>query len=124
MLGQRARRESQRVPVSVIVRCQRADRTKVGGKAYNLSTGGVAIKTNYPIRINDRFTVEFSVPTRESSITAEGEIVWRRFHGDSPGRNETLYTAGIKFLKLDEASRNLVREYSRSSETRLFMKKQ
>jgi hypothetical protein len=40
----------------------------------------------------------------------KGEVVWRQFHGDSSVQAEALFTAGIKFLNLEEASRTIIRE--------------
>jgi hypothetical protein len=32
----------------------------------------------------------------------KGQVVWRQFHGDSSVQEETLFTAGIKFLNLND----------------------
>ena len=40
----------------------------------------------------------------------KGEVVWRQFHGDTSGQVEALFTAGIKLINLEEASRTFIRE--------------
>lgn len=104
MQGQHTRRVCPRLPTSFLVHCQSADLTKIGGKAYNASAGGMAIKTNYPIRVGEELTVEFQVPDTPAPVKVAGEVTWRQFHGDSPGRAETLFTAGIKFLNPETIS--------------------
>ena len=74
----------------------------MGGKALNLSAGGIAIKTNCPICIGEQLTVEFVEPKTPNVRKVRGQVVWRQFHGDSPDQEETLFTAGIKFLNLND----------------------
>lgn len=116
---QQTRRQSVRVSISSIVICESADLAKFVGEAYNLSTGGIALRTNYPIRIREQFAAELLVPNDDNSLRVEGKVVWRRFHGDSPGQEETLFTAGINFLDLKEPSLTIIRDYIQSSTTSL-----
>jgi len=102
MQSQPNRRKYPRVPASFLVNCQQADLTRVGGKALNLSAGGIAIKTNCPICIGEQLTVEFVEPKTLNVHKVKGEVVWRQFHGDSSVQAETLFTAGIKFLNLND----------------------
>jgi hypothetical protein len=99
--GQPNRRQYPREPASFFVSCQQADLTRVGGKALNLSAGGIAIKTNCPICIGEQLTVEFVEPETLNVQKWKGQVVWRQFHGDSSDQEETLFTAGIKFLNLN-----------------------
>ena len=115
MEGQQIKGRGSHTPVSFLVRCQQADLTEVGGKAYNLGTEGIAIKTNCPIRIGDELAVEFHLPDTLKPLKLAGEVAWRQFHGDSPGQEETLFTAGIKFVELEEPLRTVIYEYTQSS---------
>jgi c-di-GMP-binding flagellar brake protein YcgR len=114
MQDQWNRRKYQRVPVFFLVSCQQADLTRVGGKAYNLSAGGIAIKTNCPVGPGEQLTVEFMEPKTLNVHKVQGEVVWRQFHGDTSEQVEALFTAGIKFLNLEEASRIFIRESTES----------
>ena len=89
----------------------------MGGKAFDLSTAGVAISTNYPIRIGEKITTEFVMPETNNSIKAVGEVVWRQFHGDTAGEHEALFTAGIKFLQINELHQTLISRYVGCSAT-------
>ena len=100
--GQPNRRQYPREPASFLVSCQQADLTRVGGKALNWSPVGIAIKTNCPIRVGEQLTVEFVEPKTLNVHKVKGQVVWRQFHGDSFVQAETLFTAGIKFLNLND----------------------
>jgi len=44
-------------------------------------------------------------------VSVTGEVAWRQFHRDVLEIGEPVYTAGIKFLTLDEPSRSLISDY-------------
>jgi hypothetical protein len=102
------RRVDPRVSVCFYVCCRYPDMIELRGAAYNLSAGGVAIKTNYPIGKGELLMVEFLAPTTFKPVRLEGQVAWRQFHGDTPSKGNTLFTAGIKFLDLAEPTRALL----------------
>ena len=108
-VDQHTRRKTLRVPVSCIVHLQQNDLNELAGKMFNLSAGGFGVKTNYPISIKERLTVAFHLPDTIGLVTGLGQVVWRQFHGDSPGHEKTIFTAGIKFLGLSKPSKKAVR---------------
>ena len=110
-----SRRKTPRIEVSSIVHLQQADLNETGGKIYNLSTGGMGINTNYPVARRERLTLAFHLPDTIGLVQAEGEVVWRQFNGDTPGHDGPLFTAGIRFLSLDQTSRKAVQDYIRIS---------
>lgn len=110
-----SRRETPRVEASSTVHLRQAGVNDVGGKIYNLSTGGIGIKTNYPIAKRELLALAFRLPDTIAPVQAQGEVVWRQFHGDTPGHKGRLFTAGIRFLSLDETSRKAVHDYIRIS---------
>jgi hypothetical protein len=104
------RRADPRVSACFYVCCRHPDMIELRGAAYNLSAGGVAIKTNYPIGKGELLIVEFPAPTTFKPVRLEGQVAWRHFHGDTPSEKNTLFTAGIKFLALAEPTRALLSE--------------
>ena len=102
MQSRQNRRKYPRMPASFLVNCDQADLTRVGGKALNWSPEGIAIKTNCPVSLGEQLTVEFVEPKTLNVHKVKGEVVWRQFHGDSSVQAETLFTAGIKFLNLND----------------------
>jgi hypothetical protein len=112
-----SRRKAPRVEISSTVHLQQVDLNETVGKICNLSTGGIGINTNYPIVRKERLTLVFRLPDTVGAVQAEGEVVWRQFHGDTPGHEGPLFTAGIRFLSLGEPSRKAVQDYIRISNT-------
>ena len=102
------RREDPRASVSFFVCCKHPDRIELRGAAYNLSVGGVAIRTNYPIGAGELLTLEFLEPTTFKPVRLEGQVAWRQFNGDTPSEEDALFSAGIKFLDLADATRVLL----------------
>ena len=100
--SQRNRRKYPREPASFLVNCQQADLTRMGGKALNWSPVGIAIKTNCPIRVGEQLIVEFVEPKTLNTHNIKGLVVWRQFHGDSSEQAEALFSAGIKFMNLND----------------------
>ena len=109
------RRKAPRVEVSSTVHLQQVDLNETVGRINNLSTGGIGINTNYPVARKERLTLAFHLPDTVGTVQAEGEVVWRQFHGDTPGHEGPLFTAGIRFLSLGEPSRKAVQDYIRIS---------
>jgi hypothetical protein len=103
MQSQRNRRKYPRVPASFLVNYQQADLTRGGGKAYNSSAEGIALKTNCPVSPGEQLTVEFVEPKTLNVHKVKGKVVWRQFHGDSSVQAEALFTAGINFLNLNDS---------------------
>ena len=109
--GEEQRRESHRLPVSFLVFCQQAEFVSIVAKAYNLSTEGIALKTNYPISNNEKLGMEFLIPNRSSHFRVLGEVMWRQFNGDTKGQQETLFSAGIKFVDIENSIRSAIEQY-------------
>jgi hypothetical protein len=115
MQNQSNRRKYPRVPVSFLIHCLKADLSRIGGKAYNLSEGGIAIKTNCPIHNGEQLTVELESGNIHK---AKGEVVWSQFHGDTVAQVGAMFTAGIKFLIFEGSFRTVVGEFIQESSSR------
>ena len=102
------RRADPRASVCFYVCCRHPDMIELRGAAYNLSVGGVAIRTNYPIGKEELLIVEFLEPKTFKPLRLEGQVAWRQFHGHKASKEDALFTAGIKFLDLAEPTRALL----------------
>ncbi len=118
MQNQSNRRKYQRVPVSFLINCLRADLSRIGGKVYNLSEGGIAIKTNCPVSKGEQLTVEFVESESGNVHKVKGEVVWSEFHGDTVAQVGSMFTAGIKFLINEGSFRTVVGEFIQQSSVR------
>ena len=115
MREQKDRRKAPRVPISLIARCCQEDLNEVGIRVCDLSTGGIGIKTNYPLSLKERMAVAFQLKDRLNTVLCEtGEVAWLQYHGNNPGREATFFTGGIKFLNLEEFSLVILHEYVQS----------
>ncbi len=115
MREQENRRNAPRVLISLIARCCQEDLNEVGIIVCNLSTGGMSIKTNYPLSVNEELEVAFQLPDRfKTVLCVSGEVAWLQNHGIIPGQETTCFTGGIKFLNLQESSLAILHEYVQS----------
>jgi hypothetical protein len=79
-------------------------------KTRNISIGGICITTlGKPLKVDDIFRLEFSLPGQEKMITSEGRVVWNRKALDG---GVTFYDNGIEFMGLSENYRAMIEEYS------------
>jgi len=114
MREQKNRRKAPRVPASLIARCCQKDLNEVGMRDRDLSIGGMGIKTNYPLSLKERLAVAFQLKNNLSKVLCvTGEVAWLQYHGDNPGREETFFSGGIKFLNLQESSVAILHKYVR-----------
>ena len=114
MREQKNRRKAPRVPASLIARCCQKDPNEVGMRVHDLSIGGMGIKTNYPLSLKERLAVAFQLKNNLSKVLCvTGEVAWLQYHGDNPGREETFFSGGIKFLNLQESSVAILHKYVR-----------
>jgi len=111
MQPQQTRRKTQRVPTSFVAYCLQDDLNEVATKVFNLSRGGMGIKTNYPISFKEQLSVVFHIPKTTNMVTVTGEVAWRQSRRDALKVGEPLYTAGFKFLTLGEPSRSYISDY-------------
>ncbi|UCG11623.1 MAG: PilZ domain-containing protein [Deltaproteobacteria bacterium] len=102
------RRASPRAPITLFVCCQQDGNTTWAGIAYNLSIGGIAIRTRYPVNVGERFRLEFLLPDTQDFVKVEGEVTWRKFHLGGSRLDEIFSTTGIKFLGLYESYRPIL----------------
>ena len=109
--GKQQRRKSRRLAVSLLVQCQQTDLTRIRAEAYNLSTEGIAIRTNSPVSKNEKLIMELFVPNRSNPFRVVGEVRWRQFHGDTKSQLKTLFSAGIKFMDIEDSIRSAIYQY-------------
>lgn len=76
-----------------------------------MSTEGIAIKTNYPVSKNEKLVMEIFVPNRSNPFRVVGEVRWGQFHGDTKSQLETLFSAGIKFMDIEDSIRSAIDQY-------------
>jgi uncharacterized protein (TIGR02266 family) len=105
-LAQQIPFESQRVPLErrITLKFQHRDGF-VNECAANISLKGMFITAWVPEPRGSVFLFEVQVADRQCLIHGVGEVVWVREAEESPDRPSGM---GVRFLKLDEASREVV----------------
>ncbi len=98
--------ESQRVPLErrITLKFQHRDGF-VNEYAANISLKGMFITAWVPEPCGAVFLFEVQVADRQRLIHGVGEVVWVREAEESPERPSGM---GVRFLKLDEASRRVI----------------
>ena len=115
MQEEQTRRKFTRASTSFIAYCCQENLNEVGIKVCNLSTGGMGIKTNYPLNLKERLAVAFQLPRSFNTVLCvSAEVVWLQPDGGPLGHNETLLTGGIRFRYLQESTHALLNEYTQN----------
>ena len=107
----RAKRQGPRVPVYMDVRVDLIDGAKVKGKAIDLNTEGISIKTDAPLFVKEEVTLEFLLPGTLSSIQLDGQVIWYRFNYRNKDESKLIHFSGVKFLNLPVDHRKLICDY-------------
>ena len=105
----RSKRAGLRVPVDFDVKCQVSGSPIFMGKAVNMSTGGIFVRTAVSIEAEARIGLEFLLPETLNSIQVQGKSVWSH---PSATEDENCQGTGIRFENLGEPFLSLIREYA------------
>ena len=109
-------RDSRRVPLARQVALDFEDfRGLLAEFSNNISMGGMFIESDSPKDPGEDFKFEFRLADGYRLIQGRGQVVWKRDVAEGPDAPAGM---GIRFLEIDEASRQLigrmVEEYERS----------
>ena len=74
-------------------------------RSLNESSGGLFIKTEYPLETGERIFVSIPIPNVDDPILVECEVVWNRKKRDAKGR---LVGMGVKFIDLSEHDQEIL----------------
>ena len=107
------RRQSLRVPITVI-------RARIGdgpgtffGYAYDISRDGLGIRTLSPKAPGTRYRLEFDLPPPLSlTVVCHCEVVWTRRFAESPARQPGM---GIRFLDLSPETAEAISRWIREA---------
>ena len=107
--GKEAIRVNPRVAENILVRYQ-IDESLFTGYSFNISTGGVFIRTVVPPPENTRLELSFSLPRGSKPIRTAGTVVWRsEYRPDAP----MAYPPGIgvKFTAIEQQDRRAITDH-------------
>jgi len=104
------RRHDPRVEVDVEVHYRTAQEF-LSAYTRNISGGGIYVRTQNPLTLNQSLRIRFTLPGINHKFECNGIVVWV-----NPPSSQSALPAGmgIKLEDLDEESRRLLSEYTRS----------
>jgi len=76
--------------------------------SFDISVGGMFLKSEQPYAVGTDLEVEFTLPTKESPINAEARVVRIVHPLDRSGHRPGM---GIKFTKIDPEDHNIIEEF-------------
>ncbi len=73
--------------------------------SQNISGGGIFIRTQEPLRLNQEVRVRFTLPGIARTFDVRGIVVWT-----NPATSRSSFPSGmgIKFVDLDSEARNII----------------
>lgn len=100
-------RKDQRAPVAVKVRFKSATVDEfIEQYSIDISKGGLFVKSRTPMPVGTLLKFEFQLADESKLIQGVGRVVWKR--DESQSSRESPPGMGIKFIKMDNESKELV----------------
>lgn len=83
------------------------------GYAENIGTGGLFLSASQPMKVGDRFPVEFILPDNETKVRCTCEVVWKKRYDM---RGMVTEGMGVKFVDLDQTKRKAIADWVKKKE--------
>jgi len=100
-------RRDKRTPIALKVRFKSATVSEfIDHYSSDISKGGIFIKSKSPMPVGTLLKFEFQLRDNSPLIQGVGRVVWKR--DDDNARPDLPPGMGIKFIKMDERSRQIV----------------
>ena len=108
-----------RIPITVRVQYDYAG-SYLFGMSENVSRGGIFIRTDRPLPIGAKMSIQFSIPTSPQIIHAEGRVIWMTEQSDAEVKGQ-VGGMGIEFLKLgNREQEDLLKAHIEKEQTKRF----
>jgi uncharacterized protein (TIGR02266 family) len=85
------------------------DQAFISAYTSNISTGGLFIKTDKPLRLGDQFLLRLQVPALHEPLKVSCEVAWVR--GLSEATPKEPAGMGIKFIEMSKGDREALKRY-------------
>jgi uncharacterized protein (TIGR02266 family) len=107
-MSQETRKDPRGKDVNLVVRYKSATVDEfIEQHAVDVSRGGVFVKSDTPSGPGTLLKFELRIADDKSVISGVGRVVWKRDRGGGPERPAGM---GVKFIKIDDASRALIED--------------
>lgn len=85
------------------------DQAFINAYTRNISTGGLFIKTDKPLRLGDQFLLRLQVPALQEPLKVSCEVAWVR--GPTEATAKEPAGMGIKFIEMSKGDRDTLKQY-------------
>lgn len=85
------------------------DQAFISAYTSNISTGGLFVKTDKPLRLGDQFLLRLQVPALHEALKVSCEVAWVR--GPSEATAKEPAGMGIKFIEMSKGDREALKRY-------------
>jgi uncharacterized protein (TIGR02266 family) len=85
------------------------DQAFMNAYTSNISTGGLFIKTDKPLRLGDQFLLRLQVPALQESLKVSCEVAWVRSPAEATAKEPA--GMGIKFIEMSKGDRDALKQY-------------
>jgi uncharacterized protein (TIGR02266 family) len=85
------------------------DQAFLSAYASNISTGGLFIKTEKPLRQGDQFLLRLQLPTLQEPLKVSCEVAWVKSTAEATAKEPA--GMGIKFIEMSKVDRDALKQY-------------
>jgi uncharacterized protein (TIGR02266 family) len=85
------------------------DQAFVSAYASNISTGGLFVKTEKPLRLGDQFMLRLQLPSLHEPLRVSCEVAWVR--GATEASAKQPAGMGLKFIEMSKGDRETLKNY-------------
>lgn len=84
----------------------KSDRRTMEGVTSDVTPNGVFIHCQQPLRLNEVFEMDISIPDSDQSLKARAEVVWSNKYG--PDDDISPRGMGVRFLRISSEARKFI----------------
>jgi uncharacterized protein (TIGR02266 family) len=84
----------------------RSDTRTMEGVTSNVTPNGVFIHCQHPLRLNEIFDMDISIPNSDQSLNARAEVIWSNIYG--PDDDISPRGMGVRFLRISSEARKFI----------------
>jgi len=84
----------------------KSDKRTIEGVTSNVTPNGVFIHCQQPLRLNEVFDMDISIPGSDQSLKARAEVIWSNRYG--PNDDISPRGMGVRFLRISSEARKFI----------------
>ena len=84
----------------------KSDKRTMEGVTSNVTPNGVFIHCQQPLRLNEVFDMDISIPGSDQSLKAKAEVIWSNRYG--PNDDISPRGMGVRFIRISSEARKFI----------------